>query len=274
MRTWIVAGALALAWAGCSDDDDTTAAAPSTGGDGTDDGDNTDDGAAADPASVVQAAGWADNVTITLSGDSFTFESDGLPDHGALDAYALMGGDTIGVSATDISLEIPLNPVVAASTTEAGLGAIGAAISGAVFFNPYEGDGTTVALEDNFEVDGAPFIDSCNGHPLGTGDTYHYHGIPYCITDVVDTPGEHSTLIGYLLDGFPVYGPNEGDDSPPTDLDDCSSHEGPTPEHPQGVRHYHLTETAPYSIPCYVGEVSASNTMGTPPGGGGPPPGM
>lgn len=43
-------------------------------------------------------------------------------------------------------------------------------ISGAILFNPYEGDGTTVAMSSNFTItnsDGitASFVDKCAGHP-------------------------------------------------------------------------------------------------------------
>ena len=68
----------------------------------------------------------------------------------------------------------------------------------------------------------------------------------------------HSTFIGLLLDGFAVYGPQGEGGSAPEDLDECSGHTGPTPEFPNGVYHYHLTESAPYSIPCYHGEVELS----------------
>lgn len=221
---------------------------------------------------AASGASWGSNVTVGVDGDTLTFSSDGKPDHDVLEAYALMDGSTIGVTGSDISYSIPLCPTLAAEPTDTGLGTIGFAISGAVFFNPYEGDGTTIAVDSNFDVDGAPFLDACNGHPLPTSTTYHYHGIPYCITDMLDTDGEHSKIIGFLLDGFPVYGPKGEGGEAPSDLDDCSSHFGPTPEFPDGVQHYHMTEDAPYSIKCYVGETdgiaAGGNMMMGPPGGG------
>lgn len=98
-------------------------------------------------------------------------------------------------------------------------------------------------------------LDACNAHP-SPQDQYHYHGVPYFITDELDTDGEHSVLIGYLLDGFPIYGPQDEDGEAPTDLDECNGHFGPTPEFPDGVYHYHTTETAPFVPSCYSGEVS------------------
>ena len=208
-------------------------------------------------AETVASAGWASDMTVSLSDTDLTLSDDGIPDHDVLEAYGLFDGTTTPVVASAYTSTIPLDPVYSDSTTETGMGTIGIAISGGVFFNPYEGDGVTLAVDNNFYVDGIPFLDTCNAHPLPSGKDYHYHGIPYCITDVVDEDGAHSTLIGVLRDGYTVYGPQGEGGTAPTDLDECSGHMGATPEFPDGVYHYHLTETAPYSIPCYHGEVTA-----------------
>ena len=145
----------------------------------------------------------------------------------------------------------------ASSPSTAGQGAIGVAISGAVFFNPYEGDGSsTVANDDNSTIDGVPFIDACGGHPIPNGTTYHYHGIPVCVTDAVDTPGAHSVIIGYLFDGYPIYGPQDVGGSEPTDLDACMGHAGVTPEFSVPTYHYHVSTKANYISACLTGETS------------------
>ncbi len=236
-------------------------------------GDDDDDGGSdLSYGETLAAALWSDGLAVGLDGDTLSFSGDGVPDHDVLEAYGLMDGSTVGVVGYALDMEINVAPVLADTPTDTGLGSIGMAISGAVYFNPYEGDGTSVAVDNNFDVDGVPFLDACNGHPLPSGDTFHYHGVPYCITDEVDTAGEHSVIIGVLLDGFAVYGPQGEDGASPDDLDACSGHEGPTPEFPDGVYHYHLTEDAPYSIDCYAGEVDVQQGGG-PGGGGGPPPG-
>lgn len=212
-------------------------------------------------------------MTITVNNNRLIFQSDGIPSHEVLDSY--LGLDAQGVIVTtigsvDLNIAIPLNPALADSTTETNASTIGFALSGAVFYNPYEGgaDRDTVANDDNFTVDGVPFIDGCGGHPdPHNGGMYHYHGIPYCVSDAVDTAGQHSVLIGYLLDGFPVYGPQDIDGNAPTDLDDCHGHFGVTPEFPEGTYHYHMLDVTPYSVPCYSG----SPLTGGPPGGGPPP---
>ncbi|MEM7346270.1 MAG: YHYH protein [Chloroflexota bacterium] len=203
---------------------------------------------------VATNAGWGNNVDISIDGHRLIISTDGIPNHERLEFYALLGGNVIPdpTAAQNHRFTIPLAPHLSDRQQETRLGPIGVAISGAVFFNPYEGNGQTVALDDNFEVNGVPFIDACNGHPTLDG-LYHYHGVPYCITDTIDTAGQHSTLIGYMLDGIPVYGPQDRAGNAPTDLDACQGHTGPTPEFPEGVYHYHLLETPPYSIPCFSG---------------------
>jgi YHYH protein len=108
-----------------------------------------------------------------------------------------------------------------------------------------------------------PNIDACNGHPLQSGADYHYHGVPYCITDTIDVVTEHSRILGFIRDGFPVYGPRNtnGKKLSNADLDECSGHVGATPEFPKGIYHYHLTDdAAPYSLNCNRGVVAARTT--------------
>jgi hypothetical protein len=223
--------------------------------------------ASTDAASAVLAAGWADHVTITINADTFTFASDGLPSHEVLDQYLAdgPGGKYIagGVSATSTTIQIPLVATMAATPADTGLGAIGVAVSGAVFFNPYEGDGTsTVANDDNSSIDGIPFLDACGGHPLPNASAYHYHGIPFCITDALDTEGQHSEVIGYLLDGFAIYGPQGVDGTEPTDLDACMGHTGTVPGATGESYHYHVSVQANYISACLSGSFTASGPGG------------
>lgn len=54
------------------------------------------------------------------------------------------------------------------------------------------------------------------------------------------------------------------------DLDECNGREGPTPEYPQGIYHYVLTETFPFIPRCFAGTPDPSFAIKGPPGGGGP----
>ncbi len=213
---------------------------------------------AAEREAVLMAAAWGDDVTITVDGDTVRFSSNGVPDHEVLDAYVADGRDgkyiAGGVSAYDATFSFPLEPTLNDTPTGTPFGAIGVAVSGAVFFDPFEGDGSgIVANDDQTEIDGVPFIDACGGHPLPNEISYHYHGIPFCITDALDTPGEHSALIGYLFDGVPIYGPQDVGGDAPTDLDECLGHVGPTPEFSADVYHYHVSAEANYISECFRG---------------------
>jgi hypothetical protein len=246
----------------------------------------------------VKAAQWSSNVTISYTDGNFQFVSNGLPSHELADQYLVPGGDFTPpvdasevtafnaadvVTETPLDVSIPLNPVYSDTVTDTNLGMIGVVISGAQMFNDYEDPTRTfVAVDDNFTIDGVSFVDSCNGHPLALnvgGGNYHYHGVPYCITDGIDVAGEHSHVLGFLLDGFPLYGPQDTDGSTLVtgDLDECNGHVGPTPEFPNGIYHYHLKEDqSPYTPDCYHGEVTVAGNGGGPPGGGPPgggPPG-
>lgn len=239
----------------------------------------------------VQAAQWAPNVSIDIGSGSFWFRSDGLPSHELPDQFLVPAdgnyppftGDDIEndftientadlIIASPLDVEITLTPVYSDQITLTDLSTIGVTISGAPLFNDYEDQGREfVALDDNLSLNGVYFIDACNGHPLATGQSYHYHGVPYCITDAVDVPGQHSTIIGFALDGFPIYGSKDAGGALITNgqLDECSGHVGPTPEFPDGIYHYHLTEDgAPYSIDCFHGVIDYAGG-----GPGGPPPG-
>jgi YHYH protein len=259
----------------------------------------TDPTAEVDTSAGVKAAQWGDNVTITYGDGTFQFVSNGIPNHELSDQYLVPGGaftppvDESEVSAFDaaevvietpLDVTIPTKPVYSDTVTDTSLGMIGVMISGAQMFNDYEDQARSfIAVNDNFSIDGVPFVDSCNGHPLainaGAGN-YHYHGIPYCITDVIDTAGSHSKILGVLKDGFPLYGPQDVDGTKVTgdDLDECNGHFGPTPEFPAGIYHYHSKEdVSPYTPNCYHGVVDSSGDtgggQGAPPGGGqgGPP---
>lgn len=242
---------------------------------------------ATNTAPGIQAAQWHDNVTITFTpeDESFRYQSDGLPAGGVADAYLVPDdpstmpfiddpADSFWTLAGDEIVETPIDatittaPVYAAEPTLTDLGQIGVAIDGARIFNDYEDrERQVVALNDNVIHDHAAFVDECNGHPLGDGTTYHYHGIPTCISDTLDTEGEHSYMIGVLQDGFPVYADKGEDGATMTnaDLDECGGHFGVTPEFPDGIYHYHLTaDEAPYSLDCYHGEVEIAERGGRP----------
>jgi hypothetical protein len=219
---------------------------------------------------VAMKAGWAKHISLEFDDKTnMILRHNGLPDHEILSAYQAVSvidnKSTYVIKAQEqhMKLIIPLHPKLAAQKTSTKIGLIGIAISGGLFYAPYEADGKTLALsQKSMVIDGIAFIDSCNGHPNPFAVQYHYHGIPTCITDKLDKPGEHSHLLGYLLDGFPIYGP-QGDKGvilTPKDLDECNGIFSPTPEFPEGVYHYIVTEAPPYTMPCFSGEIELSTS--------------
>ena len=56
-----------------------------------------------------------------------------------------------------------------------------------------------------------------------------------------------SALLGFLLDGFPVYGPEEnGATVTNALLDAYHGHTSVTADYTNGIYHYHITITDPY----------------------------
>lgn len=131
-----------------------------------------------------------------------------------------------------------MEPKVASNHVATPLGPIGIALNGVPFFNQYAGP-------NNQELKGEmATFDQFYGHPQQSG-IYHYHVEPLQLTTVKSTK---SGLVGFLLDGFPVYGPEEEDGSVVSNdnLDVYHGHTHPTIDYPNGTYHYHFTTEAPY----------------------------
>jgi len=244
--------------------------------------------------SAMSQAAWFKNVSITYSGTDMTIVSDGLPSWKAEKYAKPNAGVVVPLSPSDVTLDfssslvyaqkisyaITLNPVKAAAATTTSLGVIGILVNGAVLYNPYEGDGTSVAVANNVYLTDSNgvqwgFLDVCNGHP-GMGGMYHYHGMPPCVTSVIDTVGGPSHILGVAFDGFPIYGNKDinGKIVSSTQLDACNGITSPTPEFPAGLYHYVLTEekSSRSTINCYTGTPNPAliTKAGGPPPGGGP----
>lgn len=230
----------------------------------------------------LKKAKWASNVKIVYGATSVRYRSNGLPNHARQAEYAVPnagGGAAIPTAATAHAMADPskaqsydftitTNPKKATTQTAASLGTIGVMISGAALFNPYEGDGATVATASNFTVKNASgkdvaFLDSCNGHPNPMG-AYHYHALPTCLTAKVDTKNGPSHILGIAFDGFPIYGNRDihGKLITKAKLDRCNGITSATPEFPKGIYHYVLLDVknSASSIRCFSGTVDPSLT--------------
>jgi len=191
--------------------------------------------------------------SITNDGTYITIKTNDLPDHKSVyyatsnalyEAFSgiTFGGNTFAKNPNTIieqsaTFKIPVNAKVDASHAATPLGAIGIALNGVPFFNQYAGPNQPLTNE-------VVSFDKYYGHPQQSG-MYHYHVEPLYLTTVKSTK---SGLLGFLLDGFPVYGPQEEDGSLVTNalLDVYHGHTHKTIDYPNGIYHYHFTAEAPY----------------------------
>lgn len=197
---------------------------------------------------------YGTTATITSDGIFVTIKTNGMPDHkspyyqttNAL--YEAYSGTTFGggnftqnpnkIASQSLTFKIPLNPGVATNHVATPLGPIGVSINGVSIFNQYAGPNNTPLTS---EINS---FDKYYGHPQATGQ-YHYHVEPLYLTTVKSTK---SGLMGFLLDGFPVYGPQEenGTTVISSGLDVYHGHTHNTIDFPNGTYHYHFTADAPY----------------------------
>lgn len=149
-----------------------------------------------------------------------------------------------GISTLSLRFKIPNKPKKASFSGPTPLGPIGVSLNGIPFYNQYAGPDQPLTREINS-------FDQFNGHPAplgpgledGVSGRYHYHMEPFWITQ---NKGKDA-LIGFLLDGFPVYGPVEnGNPIYSVSLDEYHGHTHPTSEFPEGIYHYHVTPDDPY----------------------------
>jgi hypothetical protein len=191
--------------------------------------------------------------SITNDGTYITIKTKDLPDHKSpyyastnalYEAYTgtTFGGVSFSKNPNSIveqsgTIKIPVNPKVNAAHAATPLGPIGIALNGVAFFNQYAGPNQPLTGE-------ITSFDKYYGHPQQSG-MYHYHVEPIYLTTVKSTK---SGLLGFLLDGFPVYGPQEEDGTVVTNsmLDDYHGHAHKTIDYTSGSYHYHFTNEAPY----------------------------
>ncbi|MFZ6708934.1 YHYH protein [Undibacterium sp. TC9W] len=203
--------------------------------------------------SVQGAVSWVSSFMVTL-GSTLGITGNGLPPNptgtfpiASTDPAYVYDRNPNSISQANIAWGLPANPVVAAQPTCTSLGAIGVLLDGVRLYNADDGGyRDAVAWE---------IQDACQGHPERTGQ-YHHHNITSCLTQK-DTPGQHSPLVGYIADGFGIYG-NQGENGKAlanADLDECHGHTHAVERNGVMVTqyHYHQTREFPYTIGCYKG---------------------
>ena len=142
------------------------------------------------------------------------------------------------ISVQNILFKIPRNPSQSSVSNPTAMGPIGFALNGVPFYNQYGAGGNPLDQEINS-------FDQYNGHPAPgqSGGRYHYHMEPFWLTENYGK----DAFIGFLLDGYPIYGPQEnGLDLISSDLDEFHGHFHENQDFPNGIYHYHITADAPY----------------------------
>lgn len=217
-------------------------------------------------------------------GDSIVVNSNGIPD------YTYIESSPGTPDAADLEFVIPATAEMASEATAVPLlGPAAVSLTGLPIYGPTEGTGGDV-----LSLVGA--LSECGSHNGPTG--FHIHIVLMSEnTDCLFTPAavaESPQLVGYSFDGFPIYTGNDQytssweltDDSlfatdtwaahsyveGSGDLDECN---GLTDA--DGNYAYYTTDSFPYVLGCYSGEVELAEGAGGdggPPGEGqGPPPG-
>lgn len=236
---------------------------------------------------VLLLAGWPPPPAEAVSGARVKFwvdndyrfcESNGLPNYTPGAFPNRHNPNTM--SAQRHSYRMPAHPVRILTPIYSPPMVFGVALNG-VPFDP----GTAERLGPlHYEALGGAIdlgLDHSNAHVQPSG-SYHYHGIP---VDLIKRLGGgfKMTLVGYAADGFPIYNDRDKDGSKlrssfvlrqgirpgvggrpdgtftedyewqEGELDLCNGHWGRTPEFPDGVYHYHLTENFPFVPRWFAG---------------------
>jgi hypothetical protein len=216
-------------------------------------------------------------VAATCDGDTVAITSNGIPDYTYIQTSP---GDP---AAQDLTFTIPATPTMADESTAVPLlGTAAVALDGVPIYGPTEGTGGDV-----LSLEGA--LSECGSHNGPTGFHLHLFGTSET-TDCIFTADEAAAepqLLGYALDGHPIYTGNDQYTSSweltdeslfatdtwaahsyvegSGDLDECN---GRTDDN--GNYAYFTTDTFPYIIGCYAGVVDLDAAGGG--GAGGAPP--
>lgn len=212
-------------------------------------------------------------VTASCTATEFVMSSNGMP------SYTYVSRTPNPLSPQDWHFRVTLTPKIAAQPTSIRglLSIVGFSVTGLPIFTPIE------AAMPAREAFGDPNyngrLDVCKGH-TAPFFSYHLHAIDTAATCNLGP----DPIVGYALDGFPIYGSRgcldrgckqvvtfqssyvqTGDpttnawdaytyiaNDDPTKLDECNGRIGP-----DGTYRYYATSAWPYVIGCFAGTVTS-----------------
>ncbi|WP_170110412.1 YHYH protein [Flavilitoribacter nigricans] len=200
---------------------------------------------------------WDSEFRITLDGNgNRIIAGNALPDHptgifpiqrGSI-AFRYDGNPNI-ISEHEVYYVLPAMPKVAQLPACVFFGPSGISLSGSAIYHGASTLGNDAAAHE--------MLDRFGGHTDGT-ERYHYHFPAPDLQDHIHPHSAgHSALMGYMLDGFGIYGPYGEDGAllSSADLDECHGHTHPVLWDGELVElyHYHWTYDFPYNIGCFKG---------------------
>jgi len=220
--------------------------------------------------------------TLLSSNTLRNISASGCPNHynPCLKPSDVCSSDTTEATFQNHKYQIKAYPCFANATynTTCIEGAIGILRNGVVI---YSQSGNAQSCSDAVDSEGDTF-DRCGGHADNSG-IYHYHIPPTCLLkqlNIVETQS-HGDIIGWALDGFPIYGPYgqssnmmfKCSDTTRANQNDCVDSCGGHSQHVVGngyLYHYHMIGNVsdgvtdpvdplpssyfnPYSIGCFKG---------------------
>ena len=158
---------------------------------------------------ITETSKFRPLVTTDYNGSSFYVKTTSIPDHGFLRDDGINA-----VTVQNLVYQITRTPVEAQTKVSTpNKKAIGVAVNGVVFYNTV---GTQQENRNNvpYTINQVDYlaknnIDKGEGHADQDG-VYHYNSDPIRLYDKDETA--HSPLLGYALDGYPIYGPYGWDD--------------------------------------------------------------
>lgn len=206
--------------------------------------------------SVQGSVGWpGSSLSITTRGSARHIEANNLPTHatgifpvGREDPAFAYDRNPNAIRAQDVDLALPVEPALLAAPACVPMGMVAVTLNNVALFNAVDARGGDAAAHE--------VLDLCHGHPERRG-MYHYHDLSPCLS-AARAQGGHSALLGYVIDGFGLYGPFDGPGQAEVTnaaLDECHGHIGPVPSE-VGVAmlyHYHMNGEFPFSVGCLRG---------------------
>jgi hypothetical protein len=212
-------------------------------------------------ATVDGAVSWSEaSYSASLSGGVRNIATTDLPVNGTTGNFPIASSDDAyqydrnpnSIRAQSLSYSLDADPQKGDPNCLSGL--VGIARNGVVIFDGLDaGNRDAVAWEVQ---------DACGGHPQMSG-MYHYHSLPSCLTQ---SKSKKSKLVGFALDGFPIYNGRDEDTGKQldnSDLDACHGHKGKVKLDGEKVRiyHYEATREFPYTVGCFRGTPVSSGPV-------------